>query len=149
APRSKEELDEALAQLTDSGLAFKRGSASQAVYTFKHALVRDTAYDSLLKSRRQELHSKIARVLEERFPTTKDTEPELLAYHYTEAGLLDEAVGYWIKAGQRAVDRSAYQEALSHLATGLRLLPSVPRSSERNKRELRLQVARAAALQAT
>src|SRR5262249_12625408 len=95
APRSKEELDEALAQLTDSGLAFKRGSASQAVYTFKHALVRDTAYDSLLKSRRQELHSKIARVLEERFPTAKDTEPELLAYHYTEAGLIEEAVGYW------------------------------------------------------
>jgi len=149
APRSKAELDEALAQLTDSGLAFKRGTIPEAVYTFKHALVRDTAYDSLLKSRRQELHRKIARVVEERFPTTKDTEPELLAHHYTEAGMLQEAVGYWAKAGQRAVDGSTYQEALGHLTTGLALLPSLPLSAERNKQELRLQTARAAALQAT
>jgi len=149
APRSKAELDEALAQLTDSGLASKRGTMSEAVYTFKHALVRDTAYDSLLKSRRQELHRKIARVIEERFPGTKDTEPELLAHHYTEAGMLQEAVGYWAKAGQRAVDGSAYQEALGHLTTGLALLPSLPPSVECNKQELRLQTARAAAMQAT
>ena len=119
------------------------------MYTFKHALVRDTAYDSLLQSRRQELHRKIARVIEQRLPETKDTEPELLAHHYTEAGMLPEAVGYWAKAGQRAVDRSAYQEALGHLASGLLLLPSLPPSAERNKQELQLQTARAAALQAT
>jgi tetratricopeptide (TPR) repeat protein len=149
APRAKAELDEALAQLKDSGLAFQRGAIPAAVYTFKHALVRDMAYESLLKTRRQELHRKIARVLEERFPKAKDTEPELLAYHYTEARIIQEAVEYWIKAGQRAVDRSAYTEALGHLASGLALLPTLPASVERNKQELRLQTVRAAALQAT
>ena len=120
APRAKAELDEALAQLKDSGLAFQRGAIPTAVYTFKHALVRDMAYESLLKTRRQELHRKIARVLEERFPKTKDTEPELLAYHYTQAGLIHGALEYWIKAGQRAVDRSAYTEALGHSRAGSR-----------------------------
>ena len=149
SPRSKAELDEALAQLTDSGLAFKRRAIPEAVYTFKHALVRDTAYDSLLQSRRQELHRKIARVVEQRLPAVKDTEPELLAHHYTEAGMIQEAVGYWVKAGHRAVDRSAYQEALDHLATGLGLVPSLPPGVARNKQELQLQTTRAAALQAT
>ena len=149
SPRSKAELDEALAQLTDSGLAFKRRAIPEAVYTFKHALVRDTAYDSLLQSRRQELHRKIARVVEQRLPAVKDTEPELLAHHYTEAGMIQEAVGYWVKAGHRAVDRSAYQEALGHLATGLGLVPSLPPGVARNKQELQLQTTRAAALQAT
>ena len=77
APMAQAQLDDALARLTDSGLAFRRGTPPDAVYTFKHALVQDAAYDSLLKSRRQELHGKIARVLEEQFPSTKDTEPEL------------------------------------------------------------------------
>jgi class 3 adenylate cyclase/predicted ATPase len=149
SPRSKPELDEALAQLTESGLAFRRREIPEAVYTFKHALVRDTAYDSLLQSRRQELHRKIARVIEQRLPASKDTEPELLAHHYTEAGMIQEAVGYWIKAGQRAVDRSAYREALGHLAAGLGLIPSLPPSLERKQQELQLQTARAAALQAT
>jgi class 3 adenylate cyclase/predicted ATPase len=149
APRSRAELDEALSQLTDSGLAFRRGNIPNAVFTFKHALVRETAYDSLLKSRRQELHHKIARVIEERFPSIKDAEPELLAHHYTEGNMIREAVSYWIKAGQRAEDRSAYKEALGHLASGLRLLPSLPAEIERNRQELRLQTLRAAALQAT
>ena len=74
----KAQLDDALARLTESGLAFRRGTPPDATYTFKHALVQDAAYDSLLKSRRQELHAKIARVIEERFPHVKDTEPELL-----------------------------------------------------------------------
>jgi hypothetical protein len=77
------QLDEALARLTESGLAFRRGTPPDAVYTFKHALIRDAAYDALLKSRRGELHAKIARVIEARFPNTKTTEPELLAYHLT------------------------------------------------------------------
>ncbi len=85
APHARPELDQALAQLTASGLAFQQGTPPDAVYTFKHALVQDAAYDSLLKARRQELHGKIARVIEERLPDTEATEPELLAHHYTEA----------------------------------------------------------------
>ena len=96
------ELDDALERLTESGLAFRRGTPPEATYIFKHALVQDAAYDSLLKSRRQELHGKIARVIEERFPAVKDTEPELLAHHYTEAGMTGTAIPYWVKAGDRA-----------------------------------------------
>ncbi len=149
APQSRTELDEALNRLTDSGLAFRRGTIPNAVFTFKHALVQDAAYDSLLKRRRQELHRKIARVIEERFASVRDTEPELLAHHYTEGDMTREAVSYWIKAGQRAENRSAYREALGHLTNGLRLLPSLPAGIERNRQELRLQTARAMALQAT
>jgi predicted ATPase len=78
-------LDQALARLVESGLAFQQGAPPDAVYTFKHALVQDAAYDSLLRARRQELHGKIARAIEEHFPTTEATEPELLAHHHTEA----------------------------------------------------------------
>jgi predicted ATPase len=84
APMSKAQLDDSLAQLTESGLAFRRGTPPDATYTFKHALVQDAAYDSLLKSRRQELHGKIARMIEQRFPNNKTTEPEVLAHHLTE-----------------------------------------------------------------
>jgi predicted ATPase len=111
APRTKSELDSALQQLTDSGLAFRRGMPPDAVYTFKHALVQDAAYDSLLKSRRQALHAKIARVLEEHFPATRDTEPELLAHHLTAAGQAEAAIDYWQKAGKLALKRLAVNEA--------------------------------------
>ena len=87
APILQAQLDASLVQLCKSGLAFRRGTPPDAVYTFKHALVQDAAYDSLLKSRRQELHAKIARVVEQRFPNAKTTEPEMLAHHLTEAGL--------------------------------------------------------------
>ena len=86
APLPPAQLDDALARLVESGLAFRRGTPPEAVYTFKHALVRDAAYDLLLRSRRQELHGKIARVIRERFPSFADSEPELLAEHYTQAG---------------------------------------------------------------
>ena len=101
------QLDDALAQLTESGLAFRRGTPPDAIYTFKHALVQDAAYDSLLKSRRQELHGKIARVIEERFPNIKTTEPEVLAHHLTAAGLAEAAIPLWQAAGDLALKRMA------------------------------------------
>ena len=116
-------------RLTDSGLAFRRGTPPEATYTFKHALVQDAAYDSLLKSRRQELHAKIARVIEERFPNVKDTEPEVLAHHYTAAGQLSAAIPLWQKAGELALKRMALTEAISHLNQGLELVATLPRSS--------------------
>jgi len=139
APRTKSELDSALQQLTDSGLAFRRGTPPDAVYTFKHALVQDAAYDSLLKSRRQELHGKIARVIEERFPNIKETEPEVLAQHFSRAGLSEQAIGYWLKSGERAIQRSAYTEAIENLRNGLELLETLPDTPERARSEERLR----------
>ena len=110
ASRTTPELDRALEQLTAAGLAFRRGTPPDAIYTFKHALVQDAAYDSLLKSRRRSLHATIARVLEARFPETKDTEPELLAHHLTEAGEIERAIGHWRKAGELAINRLALVE---------------------------------------
>jgi len=134
-------LADALGQLTTSELAFCRGAIPQAVYTFKHALVQDAAYDSLLKSRRQPLHGKIARVLAERWPETRDTNPELLAHHYTEAGLNEYAVPLWKKAGERAMQRFALPEAVTHLRTGMSLLETLPATPARDLMELDLRTA--------
>ena len=139
APMSKAALDDGLERLIESGLAFRRGTPPEAVYTFKHALVQDAAYDSLLKSRRQELHATIARVLEERFPSVKDTEPELLAHHYTAAGLAEPAIEHWQKASQRAMQRSAHIEAERHLREGLAVLATMAETAARNRREISLQ----------
>ena len=92
--------------------------------------MQDTAYHSLLKSKRREYHTKIAHVLEAQLPETKDTQPELLAHHYTEAGLIEQGVPYWQQAGQRAAQRSANAEAISHLEKGLELLKRLPESPE-------------------
>jgi predicted ATPase len=118
APMPQAQLDDALARLCESGLAFRRGTTPDAIYTFKHALVQDAAYDSLLKSRRQELHGKIARVIETRFPNVTTTEPEVLAHHLTEAGLADAAIPFWQAAGELALKRLALTEAISHLNRG-------------------------------
>jgi predicted ATPase len=139
APHSRPGLDQALAQLVESGLAFQQGGLPDAVYTFKHALVQDAAYDSLLKSRRQELHGKIARVIEERWPQVEATEPELLAYHYTEAKLLPKAISLWQKAGGLALKRMALSEAIAHLNKGLELVTALPASAERDGNELDLR----------
>jgi predicted ATPase len=112
-------------------IALRRRTPPEAVYTFKHALVQDAAYDSLLKSRRQELHATIARVLEERFPSVKDTEPELLAHHYTAAGLAEPAIEHWQKASQRAMQRSAHIEAERHLREGLAVLATMAETAAR------------------
>ena len=133
APMTKAQLDDGLAQLTESGLAFRRGTIPQSVYTFKHGLVQDVAYDSLLKSRRQGLHEKIARVIEEQFHTLKDAEPELLAHHYTEAGLAEAAIAYWQVASQRAAQRSAHIEAERHLRKGLAVLATMHETATRNR----------------
>src|SRR5437764_5410360 len=129
------QLDDALVQLSASGLAFRRGTPPEAIYTFKHALVQDAAYDSLLKSRRQELHGKIARVIETRFPNIKITEPEVLAHHLTAAGLTEAAIPFWHTAGQLALKRMALTEAISRLTQGLELVSTLPRPSERDTGE--------------
>jgi predicted ATPase len=142
-------LEQGLKQLVEAELVYQRGLPPQATYLFKHALVQDAAYQSLLKSTRQQFHNKIAQILEERFPDTKETHPELLAHHYTEAGLTTRAIPYWQKAGERAVQRSAYVEAISHLTKGLELLKTLPDTPKRAQRELTLQLALGAPLQAT
>jgi len=142
-------LKSALAQLEQSGLVFRRGEPPEAVYSFKHALVRDAAYESLLKSRRQQLHGQIARTLEERFSDIVASQPEIVAYHFTEAGLIEPAVDYWLKAGQHAARRSADAEALDHLRRGLKLLPSIGDPILRNKSELLLQTSLAHSLRTT
>ena len=112
----KEALDEALAQLVRSELVFCRGQLPQAVYTFKHALVRDAAYSGLLRSRRAALHATIADAFEQRFPEIVEAQPETLAHHLTEAGLFEKAAAYWLQAGKKAAMRSANLEAIAHLA---------------------------------
>jgi class 3 adenylate cyclase len=139
APHSEPDLDHALAQLVESGLAFQQGTPPDSVYTFKHALVQDAAYESLLRRRRQELHGKIARVIEERLPHTAATEPELLAHHYTEAKRSDKAIPQWQKAGGLALGHMALIEAIAHLNKGLELADALPPSAKRDDSELGLR----------
>jgi class 3 adenylate cyclase/tetratricopeptide (TPR) repeat protein len=139
APMSQIQLEDALAQLTESGLAFRRGTPPDAIYTFKHALVQDAAYDSLLKRSRQTLHGKIARVLEERFPNVMVNEPEVLAHHLTAAGLAENAIPLWQAGGDLALKRMALTEAISHLNRGLELISTLPPSSQRDASELELR----------
>jgi class 3 adenylate cyclase/predicted ATPase len=146
APLRRDQLDHALAELSSAELIFRCGTPPAATYTFKHALVQDAAYQSLLKSRRHQLHARIARVLEERFPETAETQPEMAARHCTEAGLIPKAIGYWHKAGRQAVARSALKEAVAHLSAGLDALNAMPWSAERDRQELELQVTLGAAL---
>src|SRR6266849_2851769 len=115
-------LQRELGRLVEAEIVYQRRLPPQSTYVFKHALIQDAAYESLLKSTRQQYHQRIAEVLEAQFPETIVTQPELLADHYTEAGLIEQAVGYWHKAGQRAAsERSAHVEAIGHLRTGLAL----------------------------
>jgi predicted ATPase/class 3 adenylate cyclase len=149
SPLAEAALQQRLRQLVEAELLYQRGLPPQVIYFFKHALIQDAAYQSLLKSTRQQYHRQIAEVLEERFPETVKTQPELLAHHYTEAGLMPEAITYWRRAGRRASDRSAYAEAISHLAKGLELLKALPDTSERTQQELRLQIGLGWALMTT
>jgi predicted ATPase/class 3 adenylate cyclase len=138
SPLDEGMLQQGLKQLVGAELVYQRGLVPQAYYLFKHALIQDTAYQSLLKSKRQQYHNQIAQVLEEKFSETKETQPELLAHHYTEAGLMGQALPYWQRAGQRARQRSAHIEAISHLTKGLELLKTLPDTPERAQQELRL-----------
>jgi class 3 adenylate cyclase/tetratricopeptide (TPR) repeat protein len=146
---SERELQLALDSLVGADLLHIGRSEPEKSYIFKHALVQDAAYDTLLKSRRRELHQWIAEILEERFPETATTAPELLAHHYTEAGLAAQAVRYWRRAGRRAIERSANVEAISQLRNGLELVTRLPMGSERLMAELRLQMALSTPLIAT
>jgi predicted ATPase/class 3 adenylate cyclase len=148
-PLSETDLHTALAKLVEAEILYRRGVGEQARYSFKHALIQDTAYQSLLKSTRQQYHHQLAHVLEKRFPQTKETQPELLAHHYTEAGLIEQAIPYWQQAGQKAASRSANAEAIGHLTKGIELLKSLPDTPERTQQELILQRALGAPLIAT
>jgi TOMM system kinase/cyclase fusion protein len=142
----EERLQHGLKQLVEAELVYQHGLPPRAHYLFKHALIQDTAYQSLLKSTRQQYHQQIAHVVEEQFAETKDLQPELLAHHYTEAGLREQAIPYWQKAGERATQRSAYVEAINHLTKGLELLKLLPDTPERAQQELMLQIALGGAL---
>jgi predicted ATPase len=149
SPLDETTLQHGLAQLVDAELLYQRGHPPQAQYFFKHALIQDAAYQSLLKSTRQQYHQRIAQVLEAQFPEITTTQPELLAQHYTEAGLAEHAIGYWQRAGQHANVRSAHVEALNHLTQGLALLATLPETPARAQQELDLQMALGVALAST
>jgi class 3 adenylate cyclase/tetratricopeptide (TPR) repeat protein len=141
AQRPEKELQAALAQLGEAGLLFCRGTAPHASYLFKHALVQDAAYSTLLRGRRQELHARVAAGLEQYFADLVERQPELLAHHLTSAGATERAVEQWLKAGEHAAARLAYLEAIAHLERGLGVLDSLPESPVRNGREIELQLA--------
>ncbi|MGC1960052.1 MAG: AAA family ATPase, partial [Pseudolabrys sp.] len=145
----KERLDEALSQLVRSELIFCRGEIPQAVYTFKHVLVRDAAYSGLLKSRRAALHATIADAFEQRFPEIVEAQPETLAHHLTEAGLFQKAEAYWLGAGKKAAMRSANLEAIAHLQRGIETTGHLPDSARKDRSELDLQFALGPCLIAT
>jgi class 3 adenylate cyclase len=145
----KERLEEALAQLVRSELIFCRGEIPQAVYTFKHALVRDAAYSGLLKSQRAALHATIADAFEQRFPEIVETQPETLAHHLTEAGLFQKAEAYWLHAGKKAAMRSANLEAIAHLQRGIETTGHLPDSALKDRLELDFQFALGPCLIAT
>lgn len=140
AALNEHELQRRLDQLVATELVFRRGSPPDAIYSFKHALVRDTAYQSLLKSRRRELHRRIAQVFEELAPHVVLAQPELLAHHLTEAGELPQAVVFWHRAAEHATERAANAEAVGHLAKALDLLAQMPENPERFELELTLLI---------
>jgi tetratricopeptide (TPR) repeat protein len=148
-PIAEEKLQAALRSLTDAELLYVRGIAPEATYQFKHALIRDAAYEALLKSRRKELHLSVAHTIDEKFPTFKDANPEVLARHWTEAGEANRAITEWQRAGERAVERRAYGEAEQHYREVLAALQTLPESTDRDSRELTLQVALGAVMQWT
>ena len=120
------QLEDTLSQLVEAELVFRRGAQPEATYVFKHALVQDAAYGSLLRAQRQDLHARVARELEARSPNLANSAPELLAYHLTAAGFADRAVVYWQRAGHRAAQHSAHVEAIAHFTQALDLLASLP-----------------------
>jgi predicted ATPase len=142
-------LQRELGRLVEAEIIYQRGLPPQATYLFKHALIQDAAYQSLLKSTRQQYHQRIAQVLEEQFVETAGAQPELLAHHYTEAGLAEKAVGYWHHAGQSAVQRSAHVEAMAHLRQGLAILETLPETPERRQREVDIHISLGISLLAT
>jgi predicted ATPase len=136
---NEEAIQQGLQQLVEAEFLYQQGLPPQATYVFKHALIQDTAYQSL----------RIAQVLEVRFPESCETQPELLAHHYTEAGLSAQAIPYWQRAGQRAIERSTNLEAIGHLTRGLEVLKTLQDTAERTQQELALQTTLGPSLIAT
>jgi class 3 adenylate cyclase/predicted ATPase len=143
----EDELHAALARLVASELVFQRGTPPDAVYSFKHALVQDAAHGSLLRGTRQQLHAQIAEALEAHSPEIMENQPELLAQHYTEAGLIEKSITYWAKAGHRSASRSAMVEAAAQFQRALDQLMLLPDNSERRRQELEFSSALGAVLQ--
>jgi TOMM system kinase/cyclase fusion protein len=149
SPLDEATLEQGLRQLVEAELVYQRGALPHATYMFKHALIQEAAYQSLLRSTRQQGHQRIAQVLESRFPASVETQPELVAQHYTAAGCHEQAVVYWQRAGQQASDRSANLEAISHCTTGIELLKSLPETPQHTQQAVTLYIALGAALQMT
>jgi len=146
AALSEKVLNAALAQLVEAELIYQRGVPPDATYIFKHALVQDASYASLVRSRRQQLHGAVAGALEERFPDIMVTEPETVAHHFTEAGLAERATLYWQRAGELALRRSSVNEAVTHFSSGLRILTTMADDPEVGRRELEMQLGLGTAL---
>jgi len=144
--RAEAELRDAVGRLVDAGLVFQRGASPLATLLFKHALVRDAAHSTLLRGARQRLHARIADALETHSPEMMDNQPELLAQHYAEAGLIEKSVAYWGKAGRRSAARSAMAEAAAQLQKALDGLALLPDSPERQRQELELRSSQGAVL---
>jgi predicted ATPase/class 3 adenylate cyclase len=146
SPWDEDTLQRGLHQLVAAEFLYQRGLPPQATYRFKHALIQDAAYQSLLRSTRQLYHQRIAQVFEAHFPETVETQPEWLAHHYTQAGLIEQAIPYWQQAGEHASNRSAYLEAISHFTTGIELLKTLPETLERIQQALTLYIGLGAGL---
>ena len=140
-PLDDDALQRAINELLEAELIFRRGVPPDIGYSFKHALVQDIAHESLLKSKRQQIHTRIAAALKEHYPARAEMEPETIALHLAEAGLAANAVGYWLQAGRNAAGRSANLEAITHLTRGLQALNACPEGPERDRQELALQTA--------
>lgn len=149
AARTDDQLRYSLSELVRAELVFKRGLPPKESYFFKHALVQDAAYHTLLRGRRKELHARVAKVIEGQFAETAEAHPEILAHHFAEAGLPDSAIDYWLKAGQRAVRRSANAEAVKHLTQGIELSALQPDALGRSRRDLALHLALGPAIRAS
>ena len=147
--KPEEELASALDRIVRAGLLFRQGVPPHVSYIFKHALVQDAAYGTLLRAKRVELHARIARVLDQQFPDTKENNPEVIARHYAEAGLAPEAIDYWQRAGNRATKRSANQEAVAHFRRAKQLLETLPDRAAFAEQELQLLIALGPALMTT
>ena len=139
--QSEDRLQDALRELSASELVFRRGTPPTAIYRFKHALVQDAAYSTLLRDQRKELHARIGQAFEHWSPETAELQPEILAHHFTEAGLSESAIAYWFKAGKRDLSRSSYVEGVKHLLQGIELIQHMRSSAERNRKELDFYIA--------
>ena len=148
-PSDEQRLTRGLTQLVEAELIFQKGMLPQARWVFKHAMLQDTAYQSVLKSKRQQIHHQVADVLVKQFSDIRHQQPELVAHHYTEAGLIDQAIGFWQYAGEQAVQRSAHREGIGHFLKGLALLNELPETPDRTHRELAIQTRLGPSLMAT